>query len=716
MSYSASDQKLELNSLPDFLKTKSPQVKFHSAFPPLTTKVRVRGVMERAGFDVYKPPHNTRSVSVPLNSLNAPKGYRVSGNDNVSTNSLPRPPKMRNFTTAPLNTSTPDLLKNHSPTNSKSPVHYAREKLKIESQSSTGSFTTMPQIPDIAPPSLDMNLGNISNETIVQPLVVHDMVGEFVPSNHNQNQEQQQQQQQHIIQSQWQKQSEPIIEIPPRRSLPKIAGPRPYHSEPDSDSDAADELEPQPTELETPQLEVTNISSITDSENSSIAHKSTDSQDSLGGLANLRDSFKHDSLESKFQNYHPLPNDAHIKRISTLHTEDMKIYNLESLDDEPEYEQEYKHDSKSGANEMSIIQEGEIEDSRIETTKIPALVINDNDEDQDTYDETIPFENAVDYQQLSAFHNTDDEITNNYEQSSQTESVNPFAKVEEIESGGEDYEDYEDEHEPGLNLKTADFETPHNSSDINGITFGLNSLDIQVPPRHFKTPSPSALFSDVNDYQNDVRSTTTSPEDTHYDKITHDITQVPQHDELQHRHAIEVTNDSKQTQDLTSTSQFEEAELYYPPGEGPCRKCGHNILESEKKIWSKDHQLSGQWHRKCFGCYKCGAKFSKGSSCYVFNNQPYCEEHFHELNGSLCQICNKGVEGECLQNDINEAFHIDCLKCVICGLNVQGDYFLFRGEVMCEADANELMYQIEEAEKEEQMSKMIKRRTRILYL
>ncbi len=94
MSYSASDQKLELNSLPDFLKTKSPQVKFHSAFPPFTTKVRVRGVMERAGFDVYKPPHNTRSVSVPLNSLNAPKGYRVSGNDNVSTNSLPRPPKM----------------------------------------------------------------------------------------------------------------------------------------------------------------------------------------------------------------------------------------------------------------------------------------------------------------------------------------------------------------------------------------------------------------------------------------------------------------------------------------------------------------------------------------------------------------------------------------------------------------------------------------------
>lgn len=160
-------------------------------------------------------------------------------------------------------------------------------------------------------------------------------------------------------------------------------------------------------------------------------------------------------------------------------------------------------------------------------------------------------------------------------------------------------------------------------------------------------------------------------------------------------------------------------ELYYPPGEGPCRKCGDIILETEKKIWSKDNQLSGQWHRSCFGCHKCGSKFNKGSSCYVYEDQPYCECHFHELNGSLCQVCNRGVEGECLQNEVNEVFHIDCLKCVICGLNVEGDYFIFRDEVMCETDAKELMYQIEEAEKEyhdKDVEKMVKRRTRVLYL
>ncbi|GME82643.1 unnamed protein product [Ambrosiozyma monospora] len=52
---------VELPTLPGFMKRvnpKNPDVKFFSAFPPLNTIKAPKSVMERAGFDVYKPgPH-----------------------------------------------------------------------------------------------------------------------------------------------------------------------------------------------------------------------------------------------------------------------------------------------------------------------------------------------------------------------------------------------------------------------------------------------------------------------------------------------------------------------------------------------------------------------------------------------------------------------------------------------------------------------------------
>lgn len=165
--------------------------------------------------------------------------------------------------------------------------------------------------------------------------------------------------------------------------------------------------------------------------------------------------------------------------------------------------------------------------------------------------------------------------------------------------------------------------------------------------------------------------------------------------------------------------QVDQLTIQHNPGEGPCRKCHEEILESEKKIWSKDHQLTGQWHRRCFGCYECGSKFSKGSSCYVFEDAPYCERHFHELNGSLCKACNRGVEGECMQNDLDEVFHFDCLRCGHCGKSVAGgDYFTFKNAIICEVDAEKIMSQLQSPTKmsANEDEKLLKRRTRIMYL
>ncbi|GME78261.1 unnamed protein product [Ambrosiozyma monospora] len=152
----------------------------------------------------------------------------------------------------------------------------------------------------------------------------------------------------------------------------------------------------------------------------------------------------------------------------------------------------------------------------------------------------------------------------------------------------------------------------------------------------------------------------------------------------------------------------------YAPGTGPCRRCREEIKPGEKSIWSKDNQLSGQWHRRCFSCYTCKSKFSRGSSCYVYQDQPYCQLHFHELNGSLCRICHKGVEGECLENEIEEVFHPDCLKCDYCGVQIRNDYFLYRRMVLCEEDAEKQRQML--LEDGRTVEGVTKRRTRVMYI
>ncbi|QOU20741.1 hypothetical protein BRETT_000454 [Brettanomyces bruxellensis] len=166
-----------------------------------------------------------------------------------------------------------------------------------------------------------------------------------------------------------------------------------------------------------------------------------------------------------------------------------------------------------------------------------------------------------------------------------------------------------------------------------------------------------------------------------------------------------------------NTNKKHTNEIKYPPGQGPCRKCNQPILKGQKSIWSKDSQLSGQWHRRCFSCYSCNQKFTKGQSCYVYNDRPYCETHFHELNGSLCRICGKGVEGECLQNEVNEVFHTSCLKCCVCGAAIRTEYFIYCGKVLCEKDANEQIKLIQaNSDKLTTTDKVVKRRTRLMHV
>lgn len=165
----------------------------------------------------------------------------------------------------------------------------------------------------------------------------------------------------------------------------------------------------------------------------------------------------------------------------------------------------------------------------------------------------------------------------------------------------------------------------------------------------------------------------------------------------------------------------------YKTGEGPCRLCHREITFNAR--FAKE--LTGQWHRDCFQCIKCNQKFNKSNPCYILNDEPYCQMDYHIVNNTICKICGIFIEGECLENDKEERFHVRCLTCFLCHEVIKNDYFLCNDNIpVCDKhDINQLMSDGETENKlgnnEEQESlsatninttMVEKRRTRLLNL
>jgi len=115
-----------------------------------------------------------------------------------------------------------------------------------------------------------------------------------------------------------------------------------------------------------------------------------------------------------------------------------------------------------------------------------------------------------------------------------------------------------------------------------------------------------------------------------------------------------------------------------------CKGCGQVI--KGKSISSADGRLTGRYHKECFVCSTCSEPFSS-TTFYVIKDAPYCERHYHKLNGSVCTTCDKGIEGQYLESERKEKFHPGCLNCADCRRNLRNDYFEMDGKVYCERDA-----------------------------
>lgn len=118
-----------------------------------------------------------------------------------------------------------------------------------------------------------------------------------------------------------------------------------------------------------------------------------------------------------------------------------------------------------------------------------------------------------------------------------------------------------------------------------------------------------------------------------------------------------------------------------------CRGCGQGI--TGKSVSSADGRLTGRYHKGCFVCFTCGSAFQT-ADFYVLDDHPYCAQHYHQHNGSVCGTCKQGVEGQYLESQGpagRQKFHPHCLTCRTCRVVLRGDYFEWNGSVYCERDA-----------------------------
>ena len=117
---------------------------------------------------------------------------------------------------------------------------------------------------------------------------------------------------------------------------------------------------------------------------------------------------------------------------------------------------------------------------------------------------------------------------------------------------------------------------------------------------------------------------------------------------------------------------------------GDCKACGLPIRG--KSVSSADGRLTGKYHKACFVCTTCSAPFTS-AEFYVLDNKPYCEQHYHKLNGSLCGSCDRGIEGQYLEDEAQMKYHSGCFRCLDCGMSLSDGYFEVDGLAYCEPDA-----------------------------
>jgi uncharacterized CHY-type Zn-finger protein len=92
--------------------------------------------------------------------------------------------------------------------------------------------------------------------------------------------------------------------------------------------------------------------------------------------------------------------------------------------------------------------------------------------------------------------------------------------------------------------------------------------------------------------------------------------------------------------------------------------------------------LGKQWHPSCFVCAVCKAPLG-GGSFFHDKGRPYCQQHFHAQQGSLCGTCQEPISGRCI-NAAGKRFHPEHFVCAFCRAELaQGTFKESGGKPYC---------------------------------
>lgn len=123
--------------------------------------------------------------------------------------------------------------------------------------------------------------------------------------------------------------------------------------------------------------------------------------------------------------------------------------------------------------------------------------------------------------------------------------------------------------------------------------------------------------------------------------------------------------------------------------------------------------MQGAWHPECFVCavsgqqaehgrrdkhvpeavptfsvsfphQECLSSFA-GSSFFELEGRPYCELHFHQRQGSICQGCGRPVTGRCI-TAAGRKYHPEHFVCAYCMRQLQkGNVHEYGNKLYCQA-------------------------------
>ncbi|XP_068447548.1 leupaxin [Clinocottus analis] len=89
-----------------------------------------------------------------------------------------------------------------------------------------------------------------------------------------------------------------------------------------------------------------------------------------------------------------------------------------------------------------------------------------------------------------------------------------------------------------------------------------------------------------------------------------------------------------------------------------CSGCGQSVRENYLTA------ANGTWHPECFVCADCLKPFTDG--CFMeLDGRPFCSQHFHSRQGTLCGGCREPITGRCI-SALDRKFHPEHFVCAFC--------------------------------------------------